>query len=77
MSLDKIEALEERISRVVELVRGLKEENSILEGEVVRLQNELVAKKAVEEELSRLREEKEAVRSRLEKMLQGIEGLDL
>ena len=77
MSLDKIEALEERITRVVELVGGLKKEKSRLEDEITTLQTELSAKKAMEEELSRLREEKEEVRARLENILKGIEGLDI
>lgn len=77
MSLDKIEALEERISRVVNLVGGLKKEKSRLEDEVALLQGELASQKALEEELSRLREEKEEVRARLENILKGIEGLDI
>ena len=77
MSLDKIEALEERISRVVELVKALKEEKSHLEGEIARLQAELVSKKTLEDELARMLEEKETVRTRLSTMLKGMEELDL
>jgi len=68
MSIEKIDALEERISRVVAMVKGLKEEKTRLEGEVARMRDEL-------EELARLRQEKDVVKNRLEKILKGIEEL--
>jgi len=75
MSLEKVEALEERIGKVVELVKELKDEKELLETEVERLQGELASKRALEEELGRLRSEKEQVKQRLEGILSGIEGL--
>jgi FtsZ-binding cell division protein ZapB len=75
MSLDKVEALESRIGKVVELVTELKDEKELLEGEVERLQAELASKRPLEEELERLRQEKEQMKQRLEAILAGIEGL--
>jgi uncharacterized coiled-coil DUF342 family protein len=75
MSLEKIDALEQRISKIIELVKELKEEKNMLEEEVARLGSLLEAKKAVEEEAALLRKERDQVRERLEHMIQGIEGL--
>jgi len=75
MSLEKIDALEQRISKIIELVKELKEEKNMLEEEVVRLGSLLDAKKAVEEEAALLRKERDQVRERLENIIQGIEGL--
>lgn len=77
MSLEKIDALEERISKVVALVKALKEEKKRLEDETAGLRAELQARKDVEDEAARLRQEKEAVKERLENILKGIEGLTL
>ena len=68
MSLEKVDALEERITKVVELVKALKEEKNRLSGEVERL-------RAVEEEAGRLRQERDQVRERLENIIQGIETI--
>jgi len=75
MSLEKMDALEERITKVVEMVKGLKEEKVRLEGEVALLKDELAKKTTVEEEAARLRQEKEQVKERLERILKGIEEL--
>jgi chromosome segregation ATPase len=75
MSLDKIGALEERFAQVAEMVRGLKQEKSRLEGELAGLRQELEYKKALEEELDKMTKEKEAVRARLEGLLKGMEEL--
>ena len=75
MSLEKIDALEQRISKIIELVKELKEEKNMLEEEVARLGSLLDAKKAVEEEAALLRKERDQVRERLENIIQGIEGL--
>ena len=75
MSLEKIDALEQRISKIIELVKELKEEKNMLEEEVARLGSVLDAKKAVEEEAALLRKERDQVRERLENIIQGIEGL--
>lgn len=75
MSIEKVEALEERITRVIELVKSLKEEKQRLEGEVGALREELAYKKALEEEVEKLEREKEQVRARLENILKGIEQL--
>ncbi len=75
MSLEKIDALEQRISKIIELVKELKEEKNMLEEEVTRLGSVLDAKKAVEEEAALLRKERDQVRERLENIIQGIEGL--
>lgn len=72
MSLEKIEALEERITKVVEMVKGLKEENKRLDSE---LQNEQLSKMELEDELAKLRQEKEQVKDRLESILKGIEDI--
>ena len=75
MSLEKIDALEQRISKIIDLVKELKEEKKMLEEEVARLGSMLEAKKAVEEEAAILRQERDQVRERLENIIQGIEGL--
>jgi Cell division protein ZapB len=75
MSIEKIDALEERISKVVELVKALKEEKLRLEAEVTRLGEKLKASQALKEETLILRSEKDQVRERLEKLLQSVEGL--
>ena len=75
MSLEKIDALEQRISKIIELVKELKEEKNMLEEEVTRLGSLLETKKAVEEEAALLRKERDQVRERLENMIQGIEDL--
>jgi predicted RNase H-like nuclease (RuvC/YqgF family) len=75
MSIDKVQALEERVSKVVELVKNLKEEKSRLEKEVATLKEELAFKKALEEEVDKLESEKQEVRARLEGILKGIEEL--
>lgn len=75
MSIDKVQALEERISKVVELVKNLKEEKSRLENEIATLKEELAFKKVLEEEVDKLEGEKEEVRARLEAILKGIEEL--
>lgn len=75
MSLEKIDALEQRISKIIDLVKELKEEKNMLEEEVARLNSMLEAKKAVEEEAALLRKERDQVRERLENIIQGIEGL--
>jgi FtsZ-binding cell division protein ZapB len=75
MSIEKIDALEERISKVVELVKALKEEKLRLQDEVTRLGEKLKASQALEEEALILRSEKDQVRERLEKLLQSVEGL--
>lgn len=68
MSLEKVDALEERITKVVELVKALKDEKNRLSVEVERLQ-------AVEEEAGRLRQERDQVRDRLENIITGIETI--
>jgi len=75
MSLEKIDALEQRISKIIELVKELKEEKNMLEEEVARLGSLLDSKKAVEEEAALLKRERDQVRERLENIIQGIEGL--
>ncbi len=75
MSIEKVEALEERITRVIELVKNLKAEKLRLEGEVGSLREELAYKRALEEEVEKLEREKEQVRARLENILTGIEQL--
>lgn len=75
MSIEKAEALEERISRVIELVKNLKEEKIRLEGELGSLREELAYKRALEEEVEKLEREREQVRERLESMLRVVEEL--
>lgn len=77
MSIEKVEALEERITRVIELVKNLKEEKHRLEGELAALRDELAYKKALEEEVDKLQREKEQVRERLENILKGIDQLSV
>jgi chromosome segregation ATPase len=75
MSIERIVELEEAVSKVTAMVHSLKEDKTRLEAEISRLQADLDGKKAVEEELSTLKDEKEEVRRRLEGILSGIESL--
>ena len=71
MSIE-IEAIEERITRAVELVKGLKDDKIRLAAEVDKLKGELGL---YEEDNARLRKERDLVKERLEGVLAGIEGL--
>ena len=67
MSLERLEALEGRLTKVFELVGALKEERSLL-GEKVS---------SLEEENLRLETELGRVRERVEKLILSIEELGL
>ena len=75
MSLEKIDALEQRITKIIELVKELKEEKNMLEEEVSRLGSVLDEKRVIEAEAALLRQERDQVRERLENIIKGIEGL--
>lgn len=73
MSLEKMEALESKIRKAVELISDLKEKNSNLERKIDELQRELSSQT---ENLSRLKEEKEKVDKVLDENRQLLEERD-
>lgn len=71
--LDSLSHLEERITRAVELVNGLKAEKAELESQ---LANAAAENDALREELDQLRGERRQVRTRIEKLLGQMELLN-
>jgi chromosome segregation ATPase len=63
--LDKLTGLEERITRAVQVLTNLRNENAQLQQRV----------KSAEQELSDLRSERKQVRSRIEKLLAQLDLL--
>jgi FtsZ-binding cell division protein ZapB len=70
--LDSLGRLEQRITRAVELVSGLRTEKEALEG---RLAKALAEREAFRQELDDLRAERKQVRTRIEKLLGQVDLL--
>ena len=79
ISADEFQALEQKVLRAVEIVKKEREARAAAEAEVVSLREELASFKtsarAVETELNTLNKERDAVRVRVEKMLQQMDEL--
>jgi len=71
--LDSLSHLEERITRAVELVNGLRVEKAELESQLAAAAAE---NDALREELDQLRGERRQVRTRIEKLLGQMELLN-
>jgi chromosome segregation ATPase len=79
ITADEFQALEQKVLRAVEIVKKEREARAAAEAEVASLREELATFKhnarAVETELNTLNKERDAVRVRVEKMLQQIDEL--
>jgi chromosome segregation ATPase len=79
ISADEFQALEQKVLRAVEIVKKEREARATAEAEVASLREELASFKAnaraVEAELNTLNKERDAVRVRVEKMLQQMDEL--
>jgi hypothetical protein len=79
ISADEFQALEQKVLRAVEIVKREREARAAAEAEVASLREELASYKtnarAVETELNTLNKERDAVRLRVEKMLQQMDEL--
>jgi sensor domain CHASE-containing protein len=79
ISVDEFQALEQKVLRAVEIVKREREARAAAEAEVISLREQLETQLnstiAVESELSTLNKERDAVRLRVEKMLQQMDEL--
>jgi len=79
ISVDEFQALEQKVLRAVEIVKREREARATAEAEVASLREELATYKsnarAVENEITILNKERDAVRLRVEKMLQQMDEL--
>jgi len=79
ITADEFQALEQKVLRAVEIVKKEREARAAAEAEAASLREELATYKqnarAVESEITTLTKEREAVRVRVEKMLQQIDEL--
>jgi hypothetical protein len=79
ISADEFQALEQKVLRAVEIVKREREARATAEAEVASLREELASLKsnarAVETEINTLNKERDAVRVRVEKMLQQMDEL--
>jgi hypothetical protein len=79
ISADEFQALEQKVLRAVEIVKREREARTAAEAEVASLREQLAAQQhaanANETELTTLNKEREAVRLRVEKMLQQMDEL--
>jgi chromosome segregation ATPase len=79
ITADEFQALEQKVLRAVEIVKKEREARAAAEAEIASLREELTTFKhnarAVETELNTLSKEREAVRVRVEKMMQQIDEL--
>ena len=73
MSLEKMETLEVRVRALVELVQELKQANGSLQQQLNLVQEELAKQEAVSHELE---EERSSIKSRIEKVLGQLDGLE-
>jgi chromosome segregation ATPase len=79
ISVDEFQALEQKVLRAVEVVKREREARAAAEAEVTTLRAQLAESQSlttmVESELTTLTKEREAVRQRVEKMLQQMDEL--
>jgi chromosome segregation ATPase len=79
ISADEFQALEQKVLRAVEIVKKEREARAAAEAEVASLREQLAAQqsnvRAVETEITTLNKERDAVRVRVEKMLQQMDEL--
>lgn len=79
VSVDEFQALEQKVLRTVEMIKKEREARAAAEAEVAELRQQLVAQASTsisaQAELDSLQHEREAVRQRVEKMLQQMDEL--
>jgi septal ring factor EnvC (AmiA/AmiB activator) len=79
ISVDEFQALEQKVLRAVEIVKREREARAAAEAQVAslneQLESQLSAQIAVESQLNTLTKERDAVRQRVEKMLQQMDEL--
>jgi chromosome segregation ATPase len=79
ISVDEFQALEQKVLRAVEIVKREREARATAEAQVAslneQLESQLTAQIAVEAQLNTLSKERDAVRQRVEKMLQQMDEL--
>ncbi|HZY72302.1 MAG TPA: hypothetical protein VFE22_04265 [Edaphobacter sp.] len=79
ISVDEFQALEQKVLRAVEIVKREREARAAAEAQVAslneQLESQLSAQIAVEAQLNNLTKERDAVRQRVEKMLQQMDEL--
>ena len=79
ISADEFQALEQKVLRAVEIVKREREARAAAEAEVAELRKELAALqgnvRAAETEITTLNKERDAVRLRVEKMLEQMDEL--
>ena len=82
MSIDKIKVLEDRVTQVMEYIKklqterigfekGLQEKDTMIKD----LEQQVASYKKVEDEFSRMKDERGEVRSRIEKILDSLKGV--
>lgn len=78
--LEKFSHLEDKIYRTIELTKGLRQDKDDLEREIASVRRELgslLAEKArLEQQVERLLTERDAIRLKVEAMLDAIAALD-
>lgn len=82
MSIDKIKVLEDRVTQVMEYIKKLQTERIGLEKSLQEkdtmikdLEQQIASYKKVEDEFSRMKDERGEVRSRIEKILDSLKGV--
>ncbi len=82
MSIDKIKVLEDRVTQVMEYIKKLQTERIELEKQlqdkdtmIKDLEQQVASYKKVEDEFSRMKDERGEVRSRIEKILDSLKGV--
>jgi chromosome segregation ATPase len=79
ISVDEFQALEQKVLRAVEIVKREREARAAAEAEVASLRDQLaqlgVQSSNTESQLHALNQERDAVRQRVEKMLQQMDEL--
>lgn len=87
---EKMDILEERINKIIKIVKNLREEKRALEAKVASLEDDLIKKKEelervknrmeeiekVKEELNNLSEERGLIRTRIEGILRELESIE-
>lgn len=79
ISVDEFQALEQKVLRAVEIVKREREARAAAEAELTRLREQLSEQQQLsamaESEINTLSKEREAVRLRVEKMLEQMDEL--
>ena len=82
MSIDKIKVLEDSVTQVMEYIKKLQTERIGLEKGLQEkdtmikdLEQQVASYKKVEDEFSRMKDERGEVRSRIEKILDSLKGV--